>query len=163
MKKVSILFFALVLLVGAGFASAQTTAQHNVTINVSAISVLEMTGGGDLTINITSVSDPGSELDDAQSTDRGLEWTTNEATKKITVQTDVAYATYTLKALATTISGGGSAAAEVTFSDTDAHDFVTGVGFEIGGCTIRYTASATASAGTGSETNQITYTITDAS
>jgi hypothetical protein len=163
MKKGPVVLISLVMLFCAGFSSAQTTTQHNVTINVSAISVLEMTGGGDLTINITSASDPGAEPDDAQSTDRGLEWTTNETSKKITVQSDAAYTTFTLKALATSITGSGSAAAEVTFADTDAHDFITGIATETGSCTIRYTASAEASAGAGNETHQITYTITDAS
>lgn len=161
MKKGTALILVITMLGFAGLAAAQTTAQHNVTINVSAISVIEMTGGGDLTLNITTASDPGSDPDDEQSSARGLEWTTNEASKKITVEADAAYATYTLKALATGISGGGAAASEVTFADTDAHDFVTGVGTETGGCSIRYTASATASAGSGNETHQITYTITD--
>ena len=162
MKRSIVVFAAFFILGAFGMVFAQTTAQHNVTINVAAISVLEMTGGGDLTINITTATDPGADPDDEQNTDRGLEWTTNEATKKVTVQADVAYTTYTLKALATSITGDGSAAAEVTFSDALAHDFVTGVDTEVGGCTIRYTASATASAGTGNETHQITYTITDA-
>ena len=163
MRKVSALFMAMALLCSTGITIAQTTAQHDVTISVSAISVIEMTGGGNLTITISSVTDPGTDPDSETSTDRGLEWTTNETSKKITVQADAAYTTYSLKALATSVSGGGSAAAEVTFSDASAHDFVTGIATETGSCTIQYTARATASAGTGSETHTVTYTITDAS
>ncbi len=152
----------VLIVLGAGLAMAQTTAQHNVTITVSAISVIEMTGGGDLTLNITGVGSPGSEPEAVQNTDRGLEWTTNQTSKKITVQANAAYATYTLKALATSISGGGTASAETTFDNTNAHDFITGVGTETGSCAIRYTASATSGAGSGSEAHQITYTMMDA-
>ena len=162
MKKYAGLFVVGLVVLGlAGVGVAQTTAQHNVTVDVQAITCIAMTGGGDLTINITTAT-PGSEPDAVQNSTRGLQWTTNETAQKVTVAADVAYSTYTLKALATGIVGGGSAAAEVTFNDANDHDFVTGVATEVGSCTIRYTASATAAAGVGSEQHQITYTITDA-
>jgi hypothetical protein len=96
-----------------------------------------------------------------QNTDRGLEWTTNELSKKITVASDGAYSTYSLAVVATGVSGG-SAAVSVALDDTDTHDFVTGVAETTGSCTIQYTASATAAAGDGSEAHNVTYTLTDA-
>ncbi len=143
----------------AGSVMAQSS--HNVTISVSAISVMEMTGGTDLTITINACSDPGSQPDPVQNTDRGLEWTTNETSKKITVAADAAYSTYSLAVVATGVSGG-SPEASVDLDDTDTHDFVTSVAETVGACTIQYTASATAGAGDGSEMHQVTYTLTDA-
>lgn len=160
MKKWTGMLIAGILVLGlAGSVMAQSS--HNVTISVSAISVMEMTGGGDLTITINACSDPGSEPDAVQNTDRGLEWTTNEDSKKITVASDAAYSTYSLAVVATGVSGG-SPAASVDLDDTDTHDFVTGVAETVGACTIQYTASATAAAGDGSEQHLVTYTLTDA-
>jgi len=103
----------------------------------------------------------------SDSTTCGLVWTTNETSKKITVESNIT-PTFTLEVLATGVSGGSSAAApEVTFDSTyttpgTGIDFVTGVETQIGGCSIKYTASATAAQGIGSDAHTITYTLTDA-
>jgi hypothetical protein len=161
MKKWTGMLIAGILVLGlAGSVMAQSS--HDVTVSVSAISVMEMTGGGDLTITINACSDPGEEPDPVQNSDRGLEWTTNETSKRITVASNSAYSTYSLAVVATGVSGG-SAAPSVDLDDADTHDFVTGVAETVGACTIQYTASATAAAGTGSEEHTVTYTLTDAS
>jgi hypothetical protein len=145
------------LLIGASCSWASNTASHSVTVTVDAINELAITGGDiELTINAATA---GSNPTSVQNTACGLQWTTNEATKKITVETDQASPTFTLKALATSVSGG-TAAAEATLSSTTPADIVTGVSTTLGNCTIRYSANATAAEGTGSDVHTVTYTIT---
>jgi hypothetical protein len=158
MKRLTgILVVGLFVFALTGNIFAQTD-NHNVNIIVQAISVMALNSSAQLDITITTAV-PGSEPTPVTNTTRTLSWTTNEATKKVTVEANAAYATYELKALATSITGGGSAAAEKTFDDAVPADFVTGVDTEIGGCTIQYTATATAAAGSGSEMNNITFTL----
>jgi len=141
-----------------GLAMAQTD-NHTVTVQVLAINEAAITGG-DLTLTINTAT-AGQEPDDAvDNTTCDLAWTTNEATKKITVETNLAAPTFTLKVLAQNVTGGGAAAPEVTLSTTGANDFVTGVGQTAGGCDLQYTASATAAQGTGSDVHTVTYTLT---
>ena len=141
-----------------GLAIAANTADHTVTVTVEAINEAAITGG-DLTLTINSAT-AGSEPDDAvDNTTCDLAWTTNEAAKKITVETDLAAPTFALKVLAQNVTGG-TAAAEVTLSTT-ATNFVTGVATTTGGCDLQYTASATAAQGTGSDVHTVTYTLTD--
>lgn len=145
--------FAVAILAMAG-----NTDNHAVTVEVQAINELAITGG-DLTLIINTAT-AGQEPDDAvDNTTCDLDWTTNEATKKITVQTNLAAPTFTLKVLAQNVTGG-TAASEVTLSTTGANDFVTAIGTTIGGCDLQYTASATAAQGTGSDVHTVTYTLT---
>ena len=132
---------------------------HSVTVTVSAINEVAIVGGGvTLTINsATAGSDPD---DDTDNTTCDLNWTTNEASKKITVQTDEGSPTFVLKVVAQNESGG-TAASEVTLSTSPA-DFVTGVATTTGTCDLQYTASADASDGTGSDNHTVTYTLTAA-
>jgi len=159
MKAIAKVFLLVVLLVLgiAGYTYAASSDNHTVTVTVSAINELAITGGNvTLTINTATA---GSEPDDAvDNTTADLDWTTNEATKKITVVTDQAAPTFTLKAVAQNVTGG-TAASEVTLSTTAA-DFVTTISTTTGGCDIQYTASATAAQGTGSDVHTVTYTIT---
>ncbi len=161
MKKLILGLVMIGLVFGlAGVAMAANTDSHSVTVTVSAINEIDVSGGNlTLTINAAAAGEEPAAVSD--STTCGLVWTTNEASKKITVQSNLASPTFTLKALATGVSGGGSAASEVTFSNASVHDFVAGIATEIGGCNITYTASATAAQGTGSDVHTITYTITD--
>ena len=148
----------VVALVAPGIMAANT-ASHTVTVTVAAINELAITGGN-LTLTINSAT-AGSEPDavtDATTCD--LDWTTNEATKKITVETDLASPDFTLNVTATNVTGG-TAAGQVTVSDTAA-DFVTGISTTTGGCDLSYEGSATASDGTGSDVHTILYTLTAA-
>ena len=161
MKKSFLIFMALNILflfIGIGLTSASDTDNHTVTVQVQSINELAVSGGNvTLTINsATAGSDPDND-DDVSTCD--LLWTTNDASKKIVAKTSLAAPTFTLKAVAESVSGG-SAAAEVTLNTTD-QDFVTGVATTVGNCDIRYTASATAAEGTGSDVHTITYTIVD--
>lgn len=137
-------------------AFAASTDSHTVTVTVTAINEVSITGGN-LTLTINSIN-PDGTLADATDATASLAWTTNEATKKITVATDVAAGAYTLAVEATGVTGGTSAGA-VTLS-TVATDFVTGISNTSGGGTLSYTASATAAAATGSDVHTVTYTIT---
>ena len=160
MKK---LIVGVVLLGGAlvlgliGLAMAQTDF-HTVTVDVQAINEAAISGG-DLTLTINTAT-AGQEPDDTvDNTTCDLAWTTNEDTKKITVETDQAAPTYTLKVVAQNVTGG-TAAAEVTLSTTGANSFVTAISKTTGGCDLQYTASATAAQGTGSDVHTVTYTLT---
>lgn len=140
-----------------GVAQAGDNDLHSVTVQVSAINELAI-GGGNITLTINSAT-AGSDPDDA--TDNStcdLAWTTNEATKKITVETDQAAPTFELRVVAENVVGG-TACAEVTLS-TSAADFVTNVSTTTGSCDLAYTASATAGQGTGSDVHAVLYTVT---
>ena len=140
-------------------AFAANTASHTVTVTVAAINELAISGGN-ITLTINSAT-AGSDPDDAtDSTTCDLAWTTNEASKKITAETDLAAPTFTLKVTATSVSGG-TAASEVTLSTTPA-DFVTGIATTVGSCDLSYVASATAAQGTGSDVHTVLYTLTAA-
>jgi hypothetical protein len=159
MRKLVVCLVVVGLVFGASIlAMAANTDNHTVTVQVQAINEAAISGGNiTLTINTASA---GSEPDDAvDNTTCDLAWTTNQATKKITAETDLAAPTFALKVLAQNVTGG-TAAAEVTLSTT-ATDFVTGVATTTGGCDLQYTASATAAQGTGSDVHTVTYTLTD--
>lgn len=159
MKKLIVCLVILGLIFGmVGTAIAGSDDSHLVTVTVSAINEISATGTLTLTIDsATAGSDPDSEED---GTTCDLAWTTNEASKKITVESSLASQSFTLQVVATGISGG-TAASVVTLSDTAAN-FVTAVATTIGGCDLTYTASATAAQGIGSDEHTILYTITDA-
>jgi len=162
MKRLIAVCLAVVLVLGlGGVAVVANSDSHTVTVQVNAINELAIEGGN-FTLTINSAT-AGSQPDPAtDSTTCDVLWTTNEASKKITVATSVASPppNFTLKVVAQNVNGG-TAASEVTLSDT-AQDFVTAVGTTIGNCDLAYTASATAAQGTGSDIHTVTYTITAA-
>jgi molybdopterin-binding protein len=161
MKKLVVGVAVLGALLGLiGLAMAGDTDNHTVTVEVQAINEAAISGGN-LTLTINTAT-AGQEPDDAvDNTTCDLAWTTNESSKKITVETDLASQNFTLKVVAQNVTGG-TAASEVTLSTT-AGDFVTGVATTTGGCDLQYTASATAAQGTGSDVHTVTYTLTDGS
>lgn len=158
MRRITVVLLSgVVLLALTGpTALAGNTDNHTVTVTVNAINEVGITGGN-ITLTISTAT-PGQEPDDAVDSTCTLAWTTNEATKKITAATDLAAPTFTLKVLATGVTGG-TAALEVTLSTTAA-DLVTGISTTTGGCTLQYTASATVGQGTGSDVHTVTYTLT---
>ncbi len=157
MKRLSIVVLLFGLFLFSDNLTAQT-ANHTVTVTVSAINEVAITGGNfTLTINTaTGGSDPDSKTDN---TTCDLNWTTNEATKKITVGTSIITPNFTLTVEAINISGG-TAAAAVTLSGASAQDFVTGISTTVGTCDLEYIGSATAAQGTGSDAHTVTYTLT---
>jgi hypothetical protein len=157
MRTNAALLASVVLIFGCfGLASASNIASHNVTVHVDAINEAAVTGG-DITLTINTAT-AGSQPNNATNATCHLNWTTNEPGKKITVETDQAAPTFTLKVTATAVSGG-TAAAQVTVSNS-AQDFVTAIGTTVGTCTLSYQASATAAEGTGEDVHAVTYTLT---
>jgi hypothetical protein len=151
----------LVAIIGlAGLAMAADNTSHTVTVTVNPINEINVTGGNiTLTINAASAgSDPTAVTNNACH----LEWTTNQANKKITVASDQTTPSFLLKVLATGATGG-TPATEATLSNTDAKDLLTGVATTTGNTTLRFTATATAAQGTGTVTHTLTYTVTAAS
>ena len=157
MNKKLLTAVSIALLGLSGTALAASSASHDVTVTVSAINEVAVSGGN-LTLTISTAT-AGSEPDAAtDSTTCDLSWTTNEASKKITVAAGAAISGATLKVTAANVTGGTSAG-QITLSST-AQDFVTGISTTTGSCDLSYEASATASQGTSSNTHTITYTIT---
>jgi len=144
---------------GAPPASAAESDSHTVTVQVTAINEIAVSGGN-VTLTIDSATAATQPLPALDSTTCDLLWTTNEADKKITVATDLAAPKFTLLLLAQNVSGG-TAAPQVTLSTT-AIDLVTGVSQSVGSCDLAFVAFATAAQGTGSDVHTITYTITAA-
>ena len=126
-------------------------------MTVSTINELSITGGN-FTLTISAATAGSNPTDATDNTTTDLNWTTNAASKKITVATSLAAPTFTLKVVAQTVTGG-TAAAEVTLS-TIAANFVTGIATTTGSCDLSYTAQATAAQGTGSDAHVVTYTLT---
>jgi hypothetical protein len=162
MKKLAkyLLLIVLLVLFITGYTHAADNDSHTVTVTVSAINELAITGGN-VTLTINSAT-AGSQPDDAvDNTTADLDWTTNESSKKITIVSDLSAAAqnFTLLAVAQNVTGG-TAASQVTV-DNSADDFVTGVATTVGGCDIQYTGQATVSQGTGSDVHTITFTLTD--
>jgi len=114
--------------------------------------------GGNITLTF-SVPAPGSDPADATDTTTcDLSWNNDQGTSKITVTTNVASPTATLKVLAGNVVNG-TAAGTITVSTTG-QDFVTGVTNGSGSCDLEYTATATAGDSAGSDVHTVTFTVT---
>lgn len=150
---------ALMIVCGGGLVSlhSQTTAGHTVTVQVSPITMLQVSSG---TVNMTidgSNALAGQDVMTTTNTSTSLLWGINSSLKKITVQTSLVSPKFTLKLVALTPSQG-SAAPEVTLS-AGAGDLLLNVGRSKGDCTLQYSGIALASQGTGSDAHTITFTI----
>ena len=158
-RLLAIVIFLLLTLGPISTLTAGNTDNHTVTVSVSAINEVAITGGNvTLTINTAT---GGSELDSqTDNTTADLNWTTNESTKKITVGTNLVSPTYTLTVEAKNVSGG-TAAGAITLSGASAQNFVTGISLTTGTCDLEYVASATTAQGTGSDAHTVTFTLTD--
>ena len=154
--------FILVLLFGLGAtAMAANTDSHTVTVTVAAINEIDVDTNVTLTVNSATAGQDPDVVTDNTSAD--LKWTTNEASKKITVATNLAAPNFSLTAQAVNISGSGTpgtAAGAVTLSTTAA-DLITGISTSAASCDLQFVASATAAQGTGSDVHTVTYTLTD--
>jgi|GEM_PF-682916 len=132
------------------------TASHSATVTVSEIALLSVNTG--VTLNITGAGTPaGQDLMTATDQSSTLWWGLNGTSKKITVNTNNAGPFFVLKVEALS-STQGTPASTVTIT-TAAKDFITGLGLNMGSCTLRYTAEALASTGTGSDSHTITFTV----
>ena len=148
---------AAVLVVLAQNAGAQTTARHTVTVQVSPITVVQVSGGT-VNLNVTNaVAAAGQNTMTVTDQSTSLLWGVNSSTRKITVSTSLAAPHFTLKILALNPTQG-TAAPEITLS-TAPQDFLLGIGRSTGTCSLRYTGVALASQGTGNDVHVITFTV----
>ena len=122
--------------------------------------------GGNVTLAITAAP-PGPDPPTASSSSTTLRWSQERVETKITIATLCPGQKFTLRALATGISGGGMPAPEVTLQDGMlAVDFVLDIPPRKpnnGSCTVRYTAVASFEQGNstelGDDVHTVTYTI----
>ena len=114
----------------------------NHTVNVTIAAVNEIGVSGSVTLSVSSAT-AGSDLASDTDATATLSWTTNGASKKVTVATQAA-PNCTLKVEATSINtaGGGTSAGVVTLSTTAA-DFLTGVAQSYGECSLSYELAPT--------------------
>ena len=137
-------------------AFAAYSASHTVAVQVNAINELALSGGNiTLTVNTATAGQEPDYAADLTTCD--LAWTTNESTKKITIETDLGAPQFSLLALAMNVTGG-TAAPLVTVS-TSAQDLVVRVTETVGSCDLAYGAIATAAQGTGTDVHTITCTL----
>ena len=136
---------------------AQPSARHNVTVQVNAITAVQVTSGT-VNLNITNAVVVAGQ-DEMTVTDQStnLLWGVNSSGRKVTVSTNLASPRYTLKILAMNPTQG-MAAPEVTLSSAP-QDLLLGIGRSSGTCTLRYTGTALASQGTGNDIHVITFTV----
>ena len=152
---------AAVAVLTAGILSASLfagdTATQTVTVAVSAINELAVTGSPSLTVSTATAG----EAPDAVTATATYAITTNETDRKITAAIDTAMPNeVTLQANLAAPTGAATAGA-VTLGTT-AQDVVTGIStLNESGKNITYTLSATSAAGTVASTSRtVTYTIT---
>ena len=146
-----------ILALAASSAWAATTDNHTVTVTIPAIDEVAITGGNlTLTFVVPAAGSDPADVSDVATCD--LAWSTNTASQKITVATNIASPVATLKVTAGSVTGGTSGG-QITLSTT-AVDFVTGVALGSGGCDLEYVASATSADAAGSEVHTVTFTLT---
>ena len=163
LKKMAI--FVVAVIIVFTLAEVSYTANndnHQVTVTVAAIDELAVSGGNPtLTINSAVAGSNPTAVNDSTCS---LDWTTNQLTRKITVETSVAGGTQLFSLTvdaAVTLGGGSGPAGPVALTHgAAASDFITGVATELGGADLTYSASATAAQGTGADVHTGTYTLT---
>jgi hypothetical protein len=149
----------LTVLLLAGNAAAQVygTGSHTVTVQVSVITAVRVTGGS-INLNISSANVvAGQNQMSVTDQSTSLLWGTNSSLRKVSVGTSLAAPKYTLKILALSPTQG-TAAPEVTLT-ASAQDFLLNIGRSTGSCTLQYTGIALASQGTGNDVHVITFTV----
>jgi hypothetical protein len=149
--------FILLLTLGTASSAQIASDNHLVTVTVSPISVLQLTGAG-VTFDVSgSNAVAGQDLMVMTDATTQLLWGTNASAQKITVVTSLGAPIFTLKlaALSPTV---GAAGAETALS-TIPFDLLFNIGRSSGQCTLRYTAEALASVGAGVDSHTITFTM----
>ncbi|MGQ9729934.1 MAG: hypothetical protein ACUVX8_01550 [Candidatus Zipacnadales bacterium] len=165
MSKLAYVVALVVLLAPTVFAQALDSDSHIVTVTVQSIDDVEVSNAA---VNLIITINPGTGQGEATDNTSTLNWATNGASRRITVQTNLATINYPLYVQAGAISGtspvgaGGSrgtAGGEVQLSTT-AQSLITGISFADGNCNLTYRATATVAVAPGTETHNVTYTLT---
>ena len=151
------LSFFFLLLPAHMFAQVYGSGNHQVTVVVSPLSLIQVSGGA-VNFNVTTANVvAGQDEMSVSNSASQLLWGTNSGTQKITAQTSLGSPLFTLKLLAVSPTQG-TAASEFALSTTPT-DFLLNIGRSSGTCTLQYTAVALASQGTGTDNHTITFTI----
>lgn len=152
-RSIVVTALALATVALAPVVSAQSSASHDVTIAVSAIDEISVSGNVTLTINDITLS---------QSAAASYSVTTNGVNRKIIAALNTDFSpTLSLDVTVAAPTAAGASAGTVTLS-ASAQDVVTGISAAAeSGLTIDYTATADPSTpASTSETRTVTYTIT---
>ncbi len=142
------------------FAFAQTFGSdfHTVTVQVSPITVMQLSPPGAVTLPISGADAvAGQDQMSASIEPTQLLWGTNSSLRKITVSTGLATPLFTLS-IAAINPTVGTAISQFEVNTT-AKDLLRDIGRSSGRCTLRYTGTALASQGTGTDLHLITFTI----
>ncbi len=133
---------------------------HDVTVTVSAINELAVSGNIVITIDSATAGDPPNSENDATST---LSYTTNSASnKKVTGQYSVTNGEVGLTLEATITSTSATSAGKVTLIAASATDVITGIiQCDDADETLTYDVTATSAATVGDHVYTVTYTLTD--
>ncbi len=151
MKRSIALVFVFVVFTTT--VSAQSSASHDVTIAVTAIDEIAISGNVTLTIDDITLSDAAAA---------SYSVTTNGTSRKITAALDTDFSSsLTLEVTVAAPTASGSSSGAVALS-TAAQDVVTGISAVAeSGLAVDYSATALPSTpATTSETRTVTYTIT---
>jgi hypothetical protein len=151
-KSIYFIVCGLFLFGSAGIGLADDSDSHTVTVNVSSIDDVTLTGGN-VTLSITALNT--ATTNNATS----LAWATNQSTRRITVASNIA-SVYGLTVLPTGSTGAGTAAGSPVTVGTSAQNLVTAISTGSGNCTLQYSATAEPGDGTTTEVHTVTYTIT---
>jgi hypothetical protein len=151
-KSICFIVCGLFLFGIVGTGLADDSASHTVTVNVSAIDDVTLTGGN-VTLSITALNT--ATTDDSSS----LAWVTNQTTRRITVASNI-NSVYGLTVSPADFTGAGTAAGSAVTVGTTAQNLVTAISTGSGSCTLQYSATAEPTDGTASEVHTVTYTIT---
>ena len=153
-----LLNISLALWAAASVASAQFSSDnHLVTVTVSPISVLQVTGAG-VTFNIGDANAvAGQDLMTMTDASTQLLWGTNASAQKITASTTLGTPMFTLKLTALNPTTG--TAGPESILSTVPSDLLLNIGRSSGSATLRYSAEVLASLGTGTDTHTITFTM----
>ncbi len=168
MRKVAFLLLVVGLIgfIGSPTAMAASASDtHDVTIQIQEIVAMEVTGGN-VTLIISAVSDPGALPDAVTDNSTALDWTSNvsSGTRSITAALDSAYSAGIVLKITLSAPAGtnGSTAGQITLG-TSAQNVFTGITNEnCVNATLTYEASLTQMVAPASETRTVTYTLTDA-
>ncbi|MBI4429916.1 MAG: hypothetical protein HY562_12455 [Ignavibacteriales bacterium] len=151
---------ACVTLVVPALFGQTSSAKQVLTLQVLELNKIDLVGTN-LTLTINSV-EPGDWMPSPEvNTNTTLVWTSNCASKKISVASSNASSRFALKVSTVDLSpGAGLTTSEVSFSDDATRDLIVGVGKSAGKCQLRFTAVANEKQGTGADAYVITFTIT---
>lgn len=163
-----LLFATAVLALAAPGVMAQVSDSHTVTVTVNPLDAIDVQGDVTLILAFDPVS---GTLVDSDNT-AILSWITNQAARKVTVQTNLDGFTYGLQVTAGAITqtdgapgdegtGVGAIDLENAGPAEGAQDFVTDIDVAGAWCPLVYDASASVTDGTGSEVHTVTYTLTN--